>query len=119
MRARLPTVLRREVAAMEAHLIEEYGSRRRPTTAAKLLVLIVKLDSIGQPFATRMEVAKHLGLSSPFGIDAAIGTAKERELIEEKVAYFRRGDPRRLAQHVISRRYFIPSSELKQVVASA
>lgn len=117
MTTRLPTVRIQEVLRMQEFLQAKYGSRRPPKVAAALLVLYVHMDSIGEPLlATRAQVARHLRVNSLYGIDAAIKLAKERELIEEKVVRFPIGARLRLSQHVVARRYFVPSDEVRRVI---
>lgn len=113
----LPRLRATAIDAMQSFIQAEYGSRRTPSTAAPLLCLIVELHRHNMSFPTRARVKRHLGLDSPFGIDCAIRTAIERELITEQIEIHQRklpGDT--LNKHALSRRRFIPSDVIIDVV---
>ena len=114
----LPKLPQSAILAMQNFLQSEYGSRRTPSTAAPLFVLMVELHRTHQPWPTRSRVARHIGVDSPFGIDCAIRTALERALISEQIDITQRdtqkGDA--LERHALARRRFIPSDVLIGVV---
>lgn len=76
----LPSVMSHETDAVVEYLQSLEHSQRRPLATARLLVLAVKLHLIGQPWPTRPELAKHLGVSLPL-VDVAISQRRAQGLI--------------------------------------
>ncbi len=97
------------VDRVRTYLEEHYGPKRPPEVAAMLLTLIVELHKAGRPYPSRSQVAAHLA-ASPFGIDAAINRAMERELIHPQIRTADGHISKRSS--VVQRKHYIPSKTL-------
>jgi hypothetical protein len=83
--------------------------KRPPEVACKLLALIVELHLRGHAYPPRRQVAKFLG-ASPFGLDAAINRALERELISIEMRTVEGHIKQRTS--VKQEKHYVPSDEL-------
>lgn len=106
-----PTV----VDAIEKFLMDAYGMKRPPTSAAIVLALAVALHENDQAWPVRRLVAELAGCTV-FGVDAALSVQLDRGLIEETVRTSKGNVQRR--ESIVRSRYYKPSQQLLAVVRS-
>lgn len=105
-----PPRYRAAVAGLiEHYLMEKFGMRKPPESAARLLALILELHAHGQPFPQRRLAAEAIG-ASVFGVDAALSVALARGLITTRLETIEGNVQQRLS--VIRLKYYIPAPEL-------
>jgi hypothetical protein len=63
--SRLPRVHKATVGALAGYLRDKSWSQRPPIASARVLALMVELWAARQPFPTRQQAARHLGVSVP------------------------------------------------------
>jgi hypothetical protein len=97
------------VDRVRVFLEESYGPKRPPEVTARLLTFLIEMHKQGRPYPSRSQVAEHLA-ASPYGIDAAINRAMERDLIHPEIKTADGHISKRSS--VVQRKHYIPSKAL-------
>lgn len=94
-------------------LRSERAMQRPPEAAAKLLILLVRLNREHIPLPTRATIARHLGIAIPT-VDIVISNRIATGHLQLVVETTRGAVKQRLT--VVQSRYLVPSAELEKVV---
>lgn len=99
---------------IERGLIQRFGMKRRPSAAARLLALILRLHERGEPFPPRSEAADHCGCTI-WAVDGALSVALARGLIQP----VERTKPGNVVQRdsVIRLKFYLPTADLFALAA--
>lgn len=108
----LPAVSHKLAHDIEIYLKERFETKKPPAVTARTLGLIIELCARSMPFPTRDQVAYELNCSK-FGIDSALSVALSRGLI---TTILETEDSKRLKDHVIRLKYYIPDTDLLEAV---